>query len=77
MSVHEKRFHPHELLAKIKYSLSIKYPISHLKPTINTKCPRTDLNKRSLPSTVAGKGKISEPSTGGTSKLDWRCFEYY
>ena len=27
--------------------------------------------------TVAGKGKISEPSTAGTSKLDWRCFEYY
>jgi hypothetical protein len=27
--------------------------------------------------TVAGKGKISEPSTAGTSNLDWRCFEYY
>jgi hypothetical protein len=27
--------------------------------------------------TVAGKGKISEPSTVGTSNLDWRCFEYY
>jgi hypothetical protein len=27
--------------------------------------------------TVAGKGKISEPSTAGTSKLNWRCFEYY
>ena len=27
--------------------------------------------------TVAGRGKISEPSTAGTSKLDWRCFEYY
>ena len=28
-------------------------------------------------STVAGRGKISEPSTAGTSNLDWRCFEYY
>ena len=27
--------------------------------------------------TVAGRGKISEPSTTGTSNLDWRCFEYY
>jgi hypothetical protein len=27
--------------------------------------------------TVAGRGKISEPSTAGTSNLDWRCFEYY
>ena len=27
--------------------------------------------------TVAGKGKISEPSTAGTSQLDWRCFEYH
>ena len=24
-----------------------------------------------------GGGKISEPSTAGTSNLDWRCFEYY
>ena len=29
------------------------------------------------PSTVAGRGKISEPSTVGTSNLDWRYFEYY
>jgi hypothetical protein len=27
--------------------------------------------------TVAGRGKISEPSTAGTSNLDWRCFEYF
>ena len=27
--------------------------------------------------TVAGRGKISEPSTAGTFNLDWRCFEYY
>ena len=27
--------------------------------------------------TVAGRGKISEPITAGSSKLDWRCFEYY
>ena len=27
------------------------------------------------PTTVAGKGKISEPSTAGTSNLDWRYFE--
>jgi hypothetical protein len=27
--------------------------------------------------TVAGRGKISKPSTAGTSILDWRCFEYY
>ena len=26
--------------------------------------------------TVAGRGKISEPSTAGTLELDWRCFEY-
>jgi hypothetical protein len=26
---------------------------------------------------VAGRGKISEPITTETSKLDWRCFEYY
>ena len=26
--------------------------------------------------TVAGRGKISEPSTAGTSNLDCRCFEY-
>jgi hypothetical protein len=27
--------------------------------------------------TVAGRGKISEPSTAGTSNLNWRSFEYY
>jgi hypothetical protein len=26
---------------------------------------------------VAGRGKISEPITTETSKLDWSCFEYY
>ena len=26
---------------------------------------------------LAGRGEISEPITAGTSKLDWRCFEYY
>ena len=25
-------------------------------------------------STVAGRGGIIEPSTAGSSKLDWRCF---
>ena len=28
-------------------------------------------------STVPGREEISEPSKAGTSKLDWRCFEYY
>jgi hypothetical protein len=27
--------------------------------------------------TVVGRGEISEPSTAGTSNLDWRYFEYY
>jgi hypothetical protein len=26
---------------------------------------------------VAGRGEISEPTTAGTSNLNWRCFEYY
>jgi hypothetical protein len=35
------------------------------------------LTGRPSPTTVAGRGKISEPSTAGTSNLDWRYFEYY
>jgi hypothetical protein len=26
---------------------------------------------------VDGKGVLSDANTAGTSKLDWRCFEYY
>ena len=58
---------------------------------VNTFLPSMILSKRSTQlsvyysyfrepsshSTVAGRGKISEPSTAGTSNLDWRYFEYY
>ena len=27
--------------------------------------------------TVDGKGVLNDANTAGTSKLDWRCFEYY
>ena len=38
-----------------------------------------NIKKKRVPSVnkVAGKDKTSEPSTAGTSQLEWRCFEYY
>jgi hypothetical protein len=39
--------------------------------------PKNEQKYFYITNTVAWRGKKSEPSTAGTSKLDWMCFEYY
>ena len=46
------------------------WDVGELECTLDYQIPYARKNPAAQPSTVAGRGKISKPSTAGTSKLD-------